>query len=113
MRYGDDFLVFASSEAECKEVRKQIEFFLKNTLFLSLHTHKRNLILSPKAPLRFLGVEFFQGGRKLMKNSRKKVRGNLNSNNAGSYYGLVLRSDVSLMKEFDWILDHTMDIFQR
>ena len=101
VRYGDDFLIFTSSKEECEKVRACSEAFLAEQLFLTLHC-KRNLILPPKVSLRFLGVEFFVEGRRLMKNNRKKVVEKLNNINAGSYSGLVMKNDSGFMKTYLW-----------
>ena len=101
LRYGDDFLVLHSDMEKLKNIRSQIQSFLKHTLNLSLHP-RNNLILSSQEGIRFLGVVLYLKGRRLTKRNRKRIFKKLNLPNVSSYYGLIAQHEPRKLKEFFW-----------
>lgn len=101
LRYGDDFLVIDASEEKLQTMRQQIKQFLTERLLLTLHP-RTDLVIQPKAGIRFLGIVFYPKRRMLSRRNRKRIIHHLNPSNISSYYGLVSQHEPQHLKDFFW-----------
>ncbi|MBU0981820.1 RNA-directed DNA polymerase [Patescibacteria group bacterium] len=102
LRYGDDFLLFESSKIKLEKMRKETIDFLSNELKLSINP-KNDQIVKVRHGLKFLGIEIWPSGRRLIMRNRKRIEERLNLRNISSYYGLIKQHEVHQMKKwFDW-----------
>ena len=75
LRYVDDFVLFSKNKERLVQWKEQINFFLKNHLFLELHPEKSKTIFL-KRGFTFLGYKIFYHHRLLKRNNIRKFERN-------------------------------------
>jgi RNA-directed DNA polymerase len=103
LRYGDDFIIIASTRIEVEKMREKIILFLKNSLGLEIN-RKNDIILPVRRGIRFLGVEIYSTGRRLKTKNWQRAQNRLNQRNVPSYYGLVKQHLKKKAIFFDWLI---------
>lgn len=102
LRYGDDFLVFASTINDSQNFQAKTESYLENNLRLALHQNN-NYILKTKQGLKYLGMEIFANGRRLNKRNKNQIIRKMNVHNYPSYWGIIQKhGKIKDKKIFDW-----------
>jgi retron-type reverse transcriptase len=91
-RYGDDFIVTATSFDTAVEKRTKISAFLSDKLKLSLNA-KSDKIIKIKQGIPILGQQIFRKGKRLNKRNITRINRRLKMNNIASYAGLIADSD--------------------
>jgi len=102
MRYGDDFVVIAQDRDWLEEERTNIIDFIQKELKLVINS-KNDIVVKTKQGIKFLGVEIFPNGRRLLSRNWQRAIRRVSLKNYASYYGLV-RQHCSKKKKkyFDW-----------
>ncbi len=77
IRYVDDFVIFSNSIKELQEYKNRINIFLKERLFLELHSDKTK-ILNLRQGIPFLGFRIFPYHRIPRKTNLRKFQGKMN-----------------------------------
>lgn len=108
LRYGDDFIIIASTKTEVIKLREKTIFFLKNFLGLEIN-RKNDIILPMRHGIHFLGVEIYPTGRRLKAKNWCRVQNKLNQRNVASYHGLVKQHSKKKLKHFDWLITKIYD----
>ena len=85
LRYGDDFIVIGRSREELKAMRISARDFLTDRLRLVINPRHDTITPIGKG-LKFLGVEIFPNGRRLLRRSRARTYNRLNPKNVSSYW---------------------------
>ncbi|MDP3956346.1 MAG: reverse transcriptase/maturase family protein [bacterium] len=104
LRYGDDFIIVHKDPKELIRIRTWVRDFLRNELNLELNP-KNDILVPARRGLKFLGVEVFPRGKRLLKRNQQRVKILLNQKNISSYYGVVKQHEgKKKFKEFLWKL---------
>lgn len=77
VRYMDDFIILAKTKQECKIIKEKIVLFLKLNLQLELNDKSR--YYPEKQGVNFCGYRIFTTHRLLRKNSKVKIKRNVNN----------------------------------
>ena len=102
IRYGDDMLLFANTRKDAEEYRTVCIYFLKETFCLETN-HKTDMLVPVYSGIRYLGVELFPSGRRLLQRGWRRAHTMLSGANIGSYYGLVqAHMNKKHRHKFDW-----------
>lgn len=88
LRYVDDFVILSDSRKQLKELKPQINQFLKNYLKLELHPDKTK-ILKLSQGINFLGYRIFNHHKLLRKRNIKLLHKKLNSLTKDYNQGLI------------------------
>lgn len=96
-RYGDDFIVAATSLDKALETRTKIIAFLREELKLSLNA-KSDKIIKINQGILILGHQIFRKGKRLNKRNITRIKRRLQMNNIASYAGLMADSDKQKMR---------------
>jgi RNA-directed DNA polymerase len=83
-RYGDDFLLFATSHEAAVQFQRRSKAFLQNKLHLKLHP-RNNLVISVRRGVRYLGVVLYPNSKTLSPRSFKVIESKQNLKNYTSY----------------------------
>lgn len=110
LRYGDDWLCFAASNAELVSIQAGAEDFLYRDLGLNLHKDI-NIIAPVRKGVSYLGIDLWPNGRRIDKDARHKMNKNLNARNVASYKSLISKhQSVKHVTRFEW---RVADILQK
>jgi len=102
MRYGDDVLLFADTRKQAQEYRQRSVEFFREVLHLEINT-KSDILVPVRTGIRYLGVELFPSGGRLLPHGRFRVQTKLSGTNIGSYYGLIhAHENKKRQTYFDW-----------
>lgn len=88
MRYGDDWLCFASSQQELEHIKAWATVFLSHILKLTINP-KLNHVTATKKGISYLGVDIWPTGRRLQPAVSARIVSKLTPQNAASYLALV------------------------
>jgi len=91
-RYGDDFIVTATSFDIAVEKRVKISAFLSDKLKLSLNARSDKIIKINRG-IPILGQQIFRKGKRLNRRNITRINRRLQMNNIASYAGLIADSD--------------------
>src|SRR3989339_178949 len=108
LRYGDDFIIIAPKREIVENMRKQMIFFLNNSLGLVLNP-KNDIILPVRRGIHFLGVEIYPTGRRLKNRIWQRAQIKLNERNISSYSGLIKQNFTKKIPYFDWLITKIYD----
>ncbi|MGH7195511.1 MAG: hypothetical protein ACREGA_01915 [Candidatus Saccharimonadales bacterium] len=101
IRYGDDFILFASTCRAAAEFCALAERFLQTQLQLALNP-KNDVIVRAAAGLKFLGHDVSAKNIVVDRHTTKKVLSKISPRSVASYRSLYLPPEAR--KELDWIL---------
>jgi hypothetical protein len=88
VRYGDDFVLWCSTETEALEAQVIVSQFLTDELGLQINQmHDR--VQPAQHKLAYLGVEIWPSGKRLTPKITKRIDDNLDPYNSSSYYSLI------------------------
>jgi hypothetical protein len=107
IRYGDDWLCFAKSEADILHIQKEATQFLADNLQLTVHP-KLNKISPVYKGVTFLGEDVWPSGLRITSQTQTRIQFKINAKNHASYEALVRHfGNDKAIKNFYW---QTMDI---
>ncbi len=107
IRYGDDWLCFAKSEADILSIQKEATQFLADNLKLTVH-QKLNKVSPVYRGVTFLGVDVWPSGLRITSQTQARIWHKINSKNHASYEALVRHfGNEKAIKKFYW---QNMDI---
>lgn len=101
LRYGDDFIIFGKDLDKLQKAREDVTNYIQENLKLNINK-KNDILIKAHQGLKFLGVQIFPNGRKLMKRNLLRISRKLNLMNVPSYYGLIKQHNPKKIKEFSW-----------
>jgi hypothetical protein len=89
IRYGDDFLIFASSQSETESFRNSASAWLGEMLKLAVHP-KNDVVFQAKHGAHFLGHRIYPNGSVIDRTMQHKIDDRLNQVNVSSYSAMKL-----------------------
>jgi hypothetical protein len=102
LRYGDDWLCFAQTEAEMRSIQARATSYLVGELGLTL-SKKLNIVRPVYKGISFLGVDLWSNGVRITRDTRKRVRMNISPSGYPSYEALIRAfSNDTTLKRFYW-----------
>lgn len=107
LRYGDDWLCFASSKHEIEQIRTAAINFITMELKLEI-SKKLNVVTPVRKGVTYLGVDLWPSGTRIMKATQSRVLMRLTAANYSSYEAHIRKfSNIRTVKRFYW---RTLDI---
>lgn len=88
LRYGDDFLLLEAEHLKLLSHRTQAAQFLEKALKLPLHPRNSH-IGKVRQGVKFLGLDLFPAGKRIQKQSWKRIDSRFESSNCSSYLGFI------------------------
>jgi hypothetical protein len=104
LRYGDDWLCFASSKAELEQIRTQAVAFLSDALSLTVNPKIDHIRQADKG-VSYLGVDIWPHDRRLQPKVRNSVAQRISPDNSSSYKALVAAHEkAKRLRELNWLM---------
>jgi hypothetical protein len=109
LRYGDDWLCFAATEADIERLRTEAIVFLTTELKLSVHKDI-DYVRPVKKGVAYLGVDLWCTGRRLDNDAQNKLKTNLNLRNVTSYKALASHhQNRKYIERLEWTIRSVID----
>ncbi len=102
LRYGDDWLCFASNESELLDIREKAILFLSRELKLQI-SQKIDVVQPVRKGVTYLGIDFWPQGKRITFATQARLYRKVKSDNYASYDALIKQfSSQRTIKRFHW-----------
>lgn len=102
LRYGDDWLCFASTREEVEAIRLRAIDFLADALKLNL-SQKLDIVSPVYGGVTYLGIDLWPQGKRITKATHRRIKQKIKPDSFASYEGLIAKmSGQRSLRRFYW-----------